>query len=128
MTVLSFLGACVIVFGFFYLYSIYEKQKEKADKIEAMKESGDIRVRMITTLYKTWESREDVGLAYPILRDLIMNELDEKDKDRAYHTSKIGMCIESLKSENLVVFDADNIIELTDTGIEYYEKLIKKGE
>jgi hypothetical protein len=128
MTVLSFLVACVFVVTFFYLYGIYEKQKEKADKIEAMKESGDIRVRMMTTLYKTWESREDVGLAYPILRDLVMSELDEKDKDRAYHIPKIGICLEALKSEGLVVLDADNIVELTDTGIEYYEKLIKKGE
>ncbi|MHA1972883.1 MAG: hypothetical protein ACTSW1_07815 [Candidatus Hodarchaeales archaeon] len=124
--ILSVLGTTIIVFLFIYIYASYVQTKKKADKIQYMKRSGEIRERMVTKLYETWESREDSGMYYTILRDTIFNDMKMKDKQREDFNINCRAAHEGLISETMIIVnDKDKLVELTDMGILYYEKVLK---
>ena len=123
---LSILLAGTATFIVVYMYEAYKKQKAKAEVIEGMKNTGEIRERIITNLYEMWESREDTGLHFSILRDLIFKEMEGNELKRQDFYDEFQTVYAQLIHGQLVSLKDGLQIELTDGGIQYFEKILKK--
>ena len=125
--------AVVIVVMFIYAMAAVKDQKRKNEKIKAHKLRDLMRSTILRDLYHTWQSREDTGLNYYILRDVVLAELrfskdalpieNEIDPNQSIFQDVYS----ALKFEKLIDIDEDakddRLVILTDAGINYYEKI-----
>jgi len=125
--------AVVIVVMFVYAMAAMRDQKRKNEKIQSHKLRDLMRSMILSNLYETWQSREDTGLNYYILRDMVLSQLrfskdtlpieNEIDPNQSIFQNVYS----ALKFEKLIDLDEDEkddrFVILTDAGINYYEKI-----
>ena len=122
--------AVVIVVMFIYAMAAVKDQKRKNEKIQSHKLRDLMRSTILRNLYETWQSREDIGLNYYILRDMVLSQLrfskdtlpieNEIDPNQSIFQDVYS----ALKFEKLIdIGGDDHVIILTDAGINYYEKI-----
>ena len=126
MTQLALVMTVAVLFGglFLWLYGLYKEQQKKADKIEELKHFGEIRERITKKLYDVWQSREDTGMHYVVLRDSIFRDTNLPLSKYYKWTDEYEKAYQMMQSQKLIEEDKTNDVSLTDAGISYYEKVL----